>query len=56
MSTENAKLEHLLAVWKADMEAFAESFDIRDKELNIIPFVPTQPQKQVFSTVSTSRK
>ncbi|MBM4344912.1 MAG: hypothetical protein FJ100_16210 [Deltaproteobacteria bacterium] len=47
--------DQLLDAWFRDLTAFAVSFDLRDKDLNTIPFAPTGPQRILFDAMDKHR-
>ena len=56
VDAETRQLQALLESWANSLDVFSRSFDIRNKDLDTIPFVPTKPQLEVFSTIEANRR
>lgn len=56
VDNETQQLQALLETWAGSLDVFSRSFDIRNKDLDTIPFVPTAPQRAVFETIEANKR
>lgn len=52
---KKTSVEDLLELWFNDIEAFAAAFDLRTKQMDVVPFVPSEAQLQVLHTLAKER-
>lgn len=50
------EIRKVLNLWNADAIAFARSFNVPNKDGDIVPFRPTEPQRRVFTAIDQHNK
>lgn len=50
-----ASVNDLLDLWFNDIESFAAAFDLRTKQMDVVPFVPSEAQLTVLHTLASER-